>query len=71
MRKAENYCTSCRARRVRTVDKDGDKCYPWQGRFAVDLVTPIDENGYPVKPGRRLCGNADCTNSRHIVREES
>lgn len=53
------------------MDKDGDKCYPWQGRFAVDLVTPIDENGYPVKPGRRLCGNADCTNSRHIVREEN
>lgn len=66
IRKPENFCQSCRARRVQTVDIGGDKCHPWLGRFDVDHVTPVDDNGMPVKPGRRLCGHSDCMNSRHI-----
>lgn len=69
-RKPENYCPSCRAKQVQTVDIGGDKCHPWQGRFAVDDVTPIWEDGSPVKPGRRSCGHSDCVNSRHIVEGE-
>ena len=69
IRKADNYCPSCRARRVRTVDHNGDKCHPWQGRFDVDMITPIDENGYPVKPGPRSCGNSDCMNAAHYQKD--
>ena len=70
-RKPENYCPSCRAKQVQTVDIGGDKCHPWQGRFDVDDVTPILEDGSPVKPGRRICGHSDCVNSRHIVEGET
>jgi hypothetical protein len=52
------------------VDIGGDKCHPWHGRFDVDQVTPITENGEVLKPGRRLCGHSDCVNSRHIVEGE-
>jgi len=52
-RKPDNYCPSCRARQVQTVDIGGDKCHPWLGRFAADDVTPIWEDGSPVKPGRQ------------------
>jgi hypothetical protein len=68
IRKAENFCTSCRAKPVKTVDKDGDKCIPWRGRFDVDLITPIDDNGVEVKPGPRTCGARDCMNNRHIMK---
>jgi hypothetical protein len=69
VRKQDNYCVSCRARKVATVDLGGDKCHPWQGMFGSDLITPVDDNGRPVKPGHRVCGNADCVNSRHIEEE--
>ena len=69
-RKPDNYCPSCRARQVQTVDIGGDKCHPWLGRFAADDVTPVWEEGSAVKPGRRLCGHSDCVNSRHIVEGE-
>jgi len=68
-RKIENYCASCRAKQVRTVDLGGDKCHPWQGMFGADLITPVDEFGRPVKPGHRVCGNADCINGKHIEEE--
>lgn len=53
---------------MKTVDKDGDKCIPWRGRFDVDLITPIDDNGGVVKPGLRTCGARDCMNNRHILK---
>lgn len=68
-RKIENYCASCRAKQVRTVDLGGDKCHPWQGMFGADQVTPVFDDGTLVKPGRRLCGNNDCVNGRHIEEE--
>ena len=49
------------------MDIGGDKCHPWHGRFDVDQVTPITEDGEVFRPGRRLCGHSDCVNSRHIV----
>jgi len=66
-RKPENFCASCRSKQVQTVDIGGDKCHPWQGRFMMDQVTPIYEDGSLVKPGYRVCGHSDCVNSRHIV----
>ena len=63
-RKPNDYCESCRARRATKVST----CLPWHGRFAADFVTPIYEDGTPVMPGRRTCGNADCCNREHLER---
>jgi len=54
-------CVSCRA----NPQKQLGECRPWSGDFADDLVTPV-KNGVPYKPGRRLCGNADCVAAKHI-----
>jgi len=70
-RKTDNFCVSCRAKRVATVDRKGDKCHPWLGYFAEDQITPVYEDGTPVKPGKRICGHTDCTNSRHIERRSN
>jgi hypothetical protein len=45
------------------------KCLPWHGGFAVDDVTPIDDDGAAVLPGVRLCGHNDCVNISHIQKE--
>jgi hypothetical protein len=42
---------------------------PWHGGFAVDDVTPIDDDGFPVLPGVRLCGHNDCVNISHIEKK--
>jgi hypothetical protein len=42
---------------------------PWHGGFAVDDVTPIDDDGLPVLPGVRACGHNDCVNISHIQKE--
>jgi len=46
------------------------RCTPWQGLFTADEVTPVDDDGLPVLPGKRLCGMNDCVNPEHIEREE-
>jgi hypothetical protein len=57
-------CESCRARKVQKVGA----CLPWHGRFASDMVTPIDEEGVAVLPGLRKCGRIDCISPSHIER---
>lgn len=63
-RKANENCDSCRARRATKVSA----CLPWHGRFAVDQVTPIHEDGSQVMPGLRMCGHKDCCNREHLER---
>lgn len=70
VRSPEVFCQSCRARKVQTVHGELGKCLPWQGRFAPDLTTPIDDDGKPVLPGLRLCAKADCVSPRHVVPTE-
>ena len=65
-RRAPTLCSSCRAIPVQTVHSIFGKCVPWQGRYAEDLVTPIDGNGDPVLPGVRKCRHFDCVNPKHI-----
>jgi len=61
-------CSSCRARRVQTIQGPGDgKCYPWAGHFAADEITPVDDEGNAVFPGVRSCGHNDCTNVVHVI----
>ena len=70
VRTPEVFCYSCRARKVQTVHGPLGKCVPWQGHFAADLTTPIDDDGNPVMPGLRLCGKSDCVSPRHVVPTE-
>lgn len=49
-----------------TVQSGEFKCLPWHGRFAEDLVTPIDDLGDVMLPGKRICGNLDCVLPAHI-----
>jgi hypothetical protein len=60
-------CASCRARKVQTISASEGKCYPWSGRFATDEVTPVDDDGKPIFPGVRSCGNTDCCNTQHVI----
>ena len=54
-------CVSCRAKRAVQVGS----CRPYQGDFDLDTFQPM-KNGQPYKPGKRLCGKADCVADRHI-----
>lgn len=65
-RKNVKLCSSCRARPARTIVTDEWRCHPWRGMFAADDVTPIDDDGEKVLPGRRICGNSDCVNPDHV-----
>jgi len=37
--------------------------------FGSDWVTPIDEDGAEVMPGKRTCGHKDCVNPDHVEKE--
>ena len=41
---------------------------PWHGLFGEDELTPIDDFGVPVLPGKRICGKKDCVNELHVER---
>lgn len=58
-------CDSCRARKVQKVGA----CLPWHGRFASDMMTPIDEEGNVFLHGKRKCNRVDCVNTSHIERD--
>ncbi|CAB5218481.1 hypothetical protein UFOVP219_23 [uncultured Caudovirales phage] len=65
-----DYCVSCNARPMKALGYKhpvlGEiTCYPWQGEID-DEAYPVDEFGVRVKPGERICGHNDCTNSNHI-----
>jgi len=66
IRKPTSLCHSCRARKVQTVHTPEGKCVPWHGHFAEDDITPVDDDGNPVFPGVRRCGNTDCVAPNHI-----
>jgi hypothetical protein len=61
-RKNHDLCESCRARKRQKV-KD---CIVWHGHFGSDMVTPVDDDGLEVLPGKRTCGNADCVSPAHV-----
>ena len=63
-RNVQENCQSCRTRKRTKVDG----CIVWQGHYAADLVTPMDEDGEEVLPGYRTCLNKDCINVEHIIR---
>jgi len=42
-------------------------CYAWMGEFDDD-DNPIDQNGFAIIAGERLCGHRDCVRADHIVR---
>lgn len=65
-RKLRMLCESCRVTKATTIRKDDRVCLPWHGNFGKDLLTPIDEEGYPILPGIRECGNRDCVQATHV-----
>jgi len=65
-KKLRMFCESCRVRRASTIQNGDLKCLPWHGKFDTDMVTPVNENGEPVLPGNRICGNADCVSPSHV-----
>lgn len=65
-RKNNDLCRSCRARKMQKIDG----CIVWHGHFAEDMVTPVDEEGSEVLPGKRQCGRLDCVNALHITKEQ-
>jgi len=64
-RKRTKLCSDCRARKTSKIDD----CIAWQGDFAGDLITPINEFGEPVFTGIRTCPNADCVQPEHWINE--
>ena len=60
-RKNPDWCQSCRARKQTKI---GD-CLIWQGNYAEDMVTPINEYGEPVMDGIATCGHSDCVSPEH------
>ena len=64
-------CQSCWARKVQTVHSEHGKCFPWNGFFAADEITPVDDNGKPVFPGIRICFRQDCCNPKHVISYEN
>jgi hypothetical protein len=62
----DGLCSSCLAKQEKVLRTGRLACQPWQGRFARDDVTPVNQNGEPVLPGHRLCKNSDCVNPKHI-----
>ena len=65
-KKLRMLCQSCRVTRATTIKTEDKSCLPWHGNFAVDLVTPVDDEGYEVHPGIRTCGNNDCVQTAHL-----
>lgn len=65
----KSLCFSCRSRRVQTIKSEFGVCLPWHGYYAVDQITPVDEDGIPVMPGERLCGNRDCVQPKHLKKD--
>lgn len=68
-RKIPSHCQSCRAQPIRSLMTENGKCIIWHGYFDVDQVTPVDEDGSPILPGIRSCGNKDCVNKAHVRKE--
>lgn len=65
-KKLRMLCESCRVGRANTIQNGELKCLPWHGRFDTDMTTPVDEEGNPVLPGERICGNNDCVAPSHV-----
>lgn len=59
-------CSSCLALQEKVLRRGRLACQPWQGRFAVDDVTPVNAAGAAILPGYRYCGHSDCVNPKHI-----
>lgn len=64
----DGLCSSCLALQEKVLRRGRLACQPWQGRFAVDDVTPVNAAGAPILPGTRYCGNSDCVNPKHITK---
>lgn len=60
-RKNPDWCQSCRARKQTKIGE----CLIWQGNYAEDMVTPINEDGELVVTGEPRCGHSDCVNLDH------
>jgi len=58
-------CASCRAKPVKTIKSKYGICVPHHGDFDAD-DNPLDEYGYYLFKGKRLCGNKDCIALDHI-----
>ena len=61
-------CNSCSARPAHRVQTKYGTCRPHRGLFDND-DNPLDPDGFPYRPGKRLCGNSDCIERSHIQKE--
>lgn len=67
-RGGQPICNSCAARPAQRVQTKYGTCRPHRGLFD-NFDNPLDPNGSPYRPGVRLCGNSDCIERSHIVKE--
>jgi hypothetical protein len=65
-KKLRMFCESCRVTKATTIQNGNLRCLPWHGSFDYDMITPIDDDGQPVLPGLRVCGNIDCVQPLHV-----
>lgn len=66
-RKNHDLCESCRARKRQKVSQ----CIDWHGHYADDMITPVDDDGLTVLPGKRSCGKSDCVNPAHVKKSDA
>jgi len=65
-RRRSNLCASCNAKPATTIPTAYGKCRPHKGPFDAD-DNPLDSfTGELYRPGKRLCGYADCVEVKHI-----
>ena len=59
------FCSSCRAKPVKSVKYGGEACIPHHGKFD-EFDRPM-VGGVLYLPGLRSCGHNDCVNVAHVV----
>lgn len=65
-RRRSPLCESCKAKPATTVITAYGVCRPHKGPFDGD-DNPVDDfTGELYRPGKRLCGNSDCIEIKHI-----
>lgn len=65
-RRRSSLCESCQAKPATTVMTAYGRCRPHKGPFDTD-DNPLDDfTGELYRPGKRLCGNSDCIELKHI-----
>jgi hypothetical protein len=67
-RGGQPICNSCAARPAQRIVTRFGVCRPHRGDFD-NFDNPLDKDGKPYRAGLRLCGNSDCIERSHILKD--